>query len=146
MPKLIALLFMIGVLAGCSTLDSSPLLFGQGVTVGISAGAAPTNTSPEIVVGFKQANFAVVPTVIPKDVPLPDSQERRIHAFGEDTPAGRPGAADALSTFGSFQNTTTGGKVGLGVFFATGVAAQNISEGFSCAVVVAENKTTQCPK
>lgn len=141
MPKLILPLFMIGVLAGCTTLDSSPLIFGQGITVGISAGAASTNTSPEIVIGFKQANFAVVPTVIPADVPpLPGENEptRRIAAFG----SGPTGLEDALSTFGSFSNNTKVGEVELGVFFATGVAAQRLSQGFCYAV--AANASPKC--
>ena len=156
MKKVIALTSAL-LAAACTTQDASPLIFGQGITVGISVGASATNTAtPELVVGLKRANIAIVPTVIPKDVPLPndpfsevveDEQEnitttksgqktasRNIRSFGENKTdeEGKPvsGREDALSTFGSFSNTTSPNCVTLGVFFATGVAAQNISDGF----------------
>ena len=47
------------------------------------------------------------------------------------------GKEDALSTFGSFTSDNSAGVnpvVKLGVFFATGVAAQNLAEGFACAI------------
>ena len=139
--------------AACTTQDASPLIFGQGITVGISVGSSPTNAAtPEFVVGVKMADIAIVPTTIPKEIPLEvngttktvesdgtitDSivpVSRNIRSFGEDTvdKDGKPisGREDALSTFGSFSSQTSTNCVGLGVFFATGVAAQNVSKGF----------------
>lgn len=131
-------------LAACSTVDSSPLIFGQGLTVGISVGASPTNNAtPEITLGVKQANLAIVPTVIPGEVPLPANEfaTRRIAAFGAGEGESK-GIEDALSTFGSFSNNTSVNGVTLGVFFATGVAAQRLSEGFRCAV--SKNSVSDC--
>ena len=136
-------------LAACSTADSSPLIFGQGVTVGISVGTSAANANtPEITIGVKMADIAVVPTVIPKDHPGATRDEPRIHAFGE----GDKATTDALSTFGSFNNETKVDKVTLGIFFATGVAAQNLSNGFKCALgkshkdcSTTTNETTETP-
>ena len=90
-------------------------------------GISPANgATPELVVGLKQVNTAVVPTVIPKDVTVPPGKNPTIRAFG----AGDKPEQDALSTFGSFSNQTPPKFVTLGVFFATGVAAQNISQAF----------------
>ena len=140
---IIALILII-VGSGCADNKSSPLLFGQGVTVGISAGAAPeAGGSPQITVGVRQANIAVVPTVVPNEVDVA-SADRRIAAFGADQAGGRAGKTDALSTFGSFSSTSAVGvgdaRVQLGIFFATGVAAQTLSEGFRCALASIEEQ------
>lgn len=141
MKKIIAIAASL-LAAACSVEESSPLIFGQGLTVGISIGAPATNgPTPELVVGLKMADIAIVPTVIPKEIPLPpDQTSRNIRSHGEEKSGGGKGAngndiplagkEDALSTFGSFSNQTKTDCVTLGVFFATGVAAQNISEGF----------------
>ena len=135
----ISILIVAASLAGCSTNDASPLIFGQGVTVGISAGSAPeAGGTPQITVGVKQADIAIVPTVVPKEIPVDATDDRRIAAFGKQQANGKEGKQDALSTFGSFSTTTSAGQgaaaVELGIFFATGVAAQTLSEGFRCAL------------
>jgi hypothetical protein len=130
MKKIIAIAASL-LAAACTTQDASPLIFAQGITVGISVGSSATNAAtPEFVVGLKQANIAIVPTVIPKDIPLPEKQtSRNIRSFSPEDGKDTDGAEDALSTFGSFSNQTSSNCVTLGVFFATGVAAQNISKG-----------------
>lgn len=133
MRKLIALLALV-VSACTETNGNSPLIFGQGVTVGISVGASPTAANtPDITIGVKQADLAIVPTVVPKDVPLANKDSRMILANGVPEKGGSS-EYDALSTFGSFSNTTKTGEVQLGIFFATGIAAQNLSRGFQCGV------------
>lgn len=137
----IRVLLAAGALSACAPNQSSPLIFGQGITVGISVGASPANAElPEIAIGLKQADIAIVPTVIPNDVSLDGTEKatRRIAGFGKGT----DGTEDALSTFGSFSNTTKINEVTLGVFFATGVAAQNLSSGFGCAM--SDGKAEHC--
>lgn len=141
LPGLFAAFSTLALLCGCTPPESSPLVFTQGVTVGINVGSSATNPSvPELAVGLKQANAAVVPTVIPKDVPLGFKDNRRIAGHGGQISSNLPGASeplegleDALSTFGSFSGQTQVNEVNLGVFFATGVAAQNLADGFRCA-------------
>lgn len=145
MRVLILPILITTALSACSTSDSAPLFFGQGTTVGISAGPAASNqASPELIVGVKHANIALVPTVIPKDVPIPNDKNtnRKIVAHGQDS---KNAKQDALSTFGSFSNTTKPDNVNLGIFFATGVAAQNISNGFKCGVMDASAQA-ECAK
>ncbi|MEM7060644.1 MAG: hypothetical protein AAF557_23940 [Pseudomonadota bacterium] len=137
---------LIGVcLAGCSSGDSSPLIFGQGATFGLSVGTAPeSGNTPQVTLGFKIADIAIVPTVIPKDIDVGEHGSRRIAAFSEQPNGDRKGKEDALSTFGSFSGDTAVGadgktEVKLGVFFATGVAAQTLSEGFRCALATKDS-------
>lgn len=124
--------FVLSAIAACTNHESSPLVFGQGITVGISVGQAATGPTPEIVIGVKQADVAVVPTVIPSDVSLDGTENatRRIASHGD----GDPGKEDALSTFGSFSSDAKTDQVNLGIFFATGVAAQTLAEGFKCSL------------
>lgn len=148
MKQLLLALLMVGPAAGCAAGgESSPLIFGQGVTAGISVGASATSANtPEIVIGLKQADIAVVPTVVPKEIEIKDNSgfDRKILANGDPSGEGEQATSnfDALSTFGSFSNETALEKVTLGVFFATGVAAQNLSSGFQCAL--SEGKHKNC--
>lgn len=127
--------------AGTNVLDSQPLFFAQGITLGVTGGTAPQNgNTPEFTLGYKQLNVALVPTVVPGVVttdkdgnPVPVDADVLTNAkivgqdFEKDT---GEGPQDALSTFGSFEAETGTNKVNLGVFFATGVAAQKIADGF----------------
>lgn len=127
MTKWMLVPVLAAVLAGCEAPQSNPLIFGQAVTLGVSA--APSAAAPgavDFAVGFKQADIAVVPTIVPGDVPT-DGGPRQIvsHGDGEEQ--------DTLSVFGSFSNDTSVNSTKIGVFFATGIAAQNLSDGFRCA-------------
>lgn len=138
--------------AGCQEQASQPLIFGQGISFGVVMGAAAqAGNTPELTVGMKMVDIAIVPTVIG----LPDAVLREAVANGAkfdrlmasdrritgnrdvQLSDGKPteyGSQDALSTFGSFSSSTESGSVKLGVFFATGVAAQSLAEGFKCGV------------
>ncbi len=115
-------------LSGCEEHEGNPLIFAQAVTFGVSAAPSPTAAGAfDFVVGFKQADVAIVPTIVPKDVEV-DPKKRKIVSFGQ----GSESRQDALSVFGSFSGNAEVNKTQIGVFFATGVAAQNLSEGFRC--------------
>ena len=128
-------------MSGCQTLESQPLIFGQGLTVGISAAAAPeAANTPELTVGVKMVDIAIVPTIIPFD-PMTSEYSAAGRKITGNTgvtrfPDGKTTvqAQDALSTFGSFESETKAGSVTLGVFFATGVAAQALAEGVRCGI------------
>lgn len=103
---------------GCSS-QHAPLVFGQAHSVGIAVGTNPANQTPEITVGYKDVDIAIVPTVY-------DGNGQLIQGAVD-------GGFDAYSTFGHFSTTaatTTG--VGLGKFFATGNAAVALGAGFGC--------------
>lgn len=131
-------------LAACSTAESAPLLFGQTTTFGVAAGAAPTGI-PELVVGLKHDNVAVVPTVIPKDLQSGDpGQAVRITAHGGYRSKDMPGREDALSTYGSFGGGVSGGEsraVTAEIFFSTGIAAQYLAAGHPCALLSPDDPT-----
>ncbi len=62
--KLWALLGAPLLVAGCSTSDNFPLIFGQTQTVGLSIGGSTTDQGAELVLGFKDKNIAIIPVTI----------------------------------------------------------------------------------
>jgi hypothetical protein len=111
------------LLAACASQhDHAPLIFGQAHSLGVSVGANPATQTPEINLGFKDLDIAVVPTVGGTG---PDGliQGRATDGF-----------RDAYSTFGQFQTNATATGVSLGKFFATGIAARRLADGFACEI------------
>lgn len=104
---------------GCATNENVLLIFGQTHTVGISMGGSATEQGADFTLGYKDRNFALVPVTVGEDqVPVTASA-------GENH-------IDALSVLGQFSVTKTGNDIGLGKFFATGIAAKTLADGFSC--------------
>jgi hypothetical protein len=93
------------------------LVFGQSQTVGLTIGASTTEQRGELSLGYKDYDVAVVPT-------------QTLSQAGDH--------ADSLSVIGQFE--VDGGaegaapRVGLGKFFATGLAAKTLADGFRCQV------------
>jgi hypothetical protein len=124
------------LLAGCVTQDASiPLIFGQQQTFGVSMGGDASSQGVEMTVGFKDRNIAVVPVV------AKNASGGLVHVRSVAT----EGFNDAYSVLGQFsaEADSTAGKVGLGKFFATGLAARNLAEGFADAM---RDGRTQAPK
>jgi len=147
------------LMAGCTS-DHAPLFFGQTQTAGIAIGVNPATSVPEITVGYKDANIANVPTAImqPDGSFLPLNGAAQV---GENRTEDSGNERDAYSTFGQFDvNVGTGSsvsqknegssgavgsqtvpsgstpdaKIALGKFFATGLAARYLAQGFACDV------------
>lgn len=122
-------------LAGCVDAEkaTAPLIFGQGHTIGLSVTPSATGAGGEVVFGFRDANIAVVPTLVPGRAPTarPDGAETYDHKL-VSIGASPAEEVDAYSTFGQFDFSSEGAKIGLGKFFATGVAAQHLARGFGC--------------
>jgi hypothetical protein len=120
----------VAALSGCSS--SPSLVFGQSHTVGITMGGAASEAGAELSIGYKDRDIAVVPVaIVAKDGTLNkdgmvSSQVSSENTDGYDT--------DSLSVLGQFQvdANTKDGTAGLGKFFATGLAAQKLADGFSC--------------
>ncbi len=116
-------------LAACGNVDSAHLVFGQQHTVGLTiAGSGPTQEA-ELTLGFKDKNIAVVPVAV-------KNEDGTYTKLGGGIPEGENGgsAADAYSTLGQFElkaGSDSGPNVSLGKFFATGTAAQVLSQGFA---------------
>jgi hypothetical protein len=136
-------------LSGCNAPDNLPLVFYQATTVGITANASPAQGSPEISLGYRDTDVAVVPVIaggrqvrgvspLNSDDNLND-QEDLVTLVSPTDKQKRAKFQDALSVFGQFQvdtsaggNNQTGASVGLGKFFATGLAARSLAVGFKC--------------
>lgn len=112
------------VLTGCATGPDTPLIFGASNTVGISIGASAREQGVDFVVGYKGQDFAMVPVTAVK----PDGGSLQLGGTvqGNDF-------KDAFSVFGHF-SLNAGSEVAkrqsIGKFFATGLAASNLSEGY----------------
>ena len=109
------------LLAGCSS--TLPLVFVDRTSVGISAS---TDTGVEVSVGFDTKSAAIVPVgLVKKDK---DGNVAEIVPLKAEN----GNVTDAYSTFGNFNSSTRAEavtvSVGLGRFFATGVAAQEIAK------------------
>lgn len=103
--------------AGCASPENAPLVFFQAHTLGITANASGSQATPEVTLGYRDVDVALVP----------------LNFGGSVT---EKGAKDAYSVFGQFDAGAGAGAgaiptANLGKFFATGLAARNISDGFA---------------
>lgn len=121
------------LLTACETKSENPVVFGQTQTVGISIGQSPTAQVPEFTFGYRDANIAVLPTVY-------SDAAGNVQKLGGITRAQNNEYNETFSVLGQFEVNTDNkvsdgaAKVGLGKFFATGLAAQKLSSGFACAL------------
>jgi hypothetical protein len=115
--------------SACSTQGNTMLVFGQTQTLGISIGGSATDQGANFTLGYQDKNFAIVPATVRQ----PDGSSTQVLST-VGNPNSKPGQSqDALSVLGQFSvNTSTkSADVGLGKFFATGLAAQKLADGFS---------------
>ncbi|MEW9799281.1 hypothetical protein [Alteromonas sp. CYL-A6] len=116
--------------AGCASNQSTPLVFGQQQTVGISIGAGASEQGADFVLGYKDKNVAIIPVTLATSE---NSQAQIISEQKQESGADKGVRfKDALSVLGQFEANTssTSGDVGLGKFFATGAAAKTLADGF----------------
>ncbi len=121
--KIIALISLTTLLYGCASPKANiPLVFGQSHTVGISIGGSAADQGVDFTLGYKDKDIAIVPVTIEQK----DGGNTQIKAKAE------VGHEDALSVFGQFElnSDTKQANVGLGKFFATGLAAKVLADGF----------------
>jgi hypothetical protein len=107
---------------GCSIPENQPLIFAQAHTLGISATTTGSSATPELTLGYRDLDVALVPVVAYGQLIKSDA----VTKAGESNP-------DALSVLGQFNVNTAAGtapNVGLGTFFATGGAARALATGF----------------
>lgn len=116
------------IVTACGNVDSSHLIFGQNHIVGLEiAGPSPEQTGGALTLAYKDRNVAIVP------VAVKNSDGTYSLLGGTNKKSDSEDINDAYSTLGQFElNAGTDGKpsVGLGKFFATGIAAQTLAEGF----------------
>lgn len=118
--------------AACTTQGNTMLVFGQTQTVGISIGGSVTDQGASFTLGYQDRNFAIVPATVRQADGGSSQVVSTVDASGGEGGEGGKGE-DALSVLGQFSvisNSKTA-DVGLGKFFATGLAAQKLADGFS---------------
>jgi hypothetical protein len=117
--------------AACGNLRGANLVFGQQHTVGLSIGGSTTDRGAELTLGYKDRDIAVVPVAV--DQP----SDGMLIPITSTNPGPNPGDrtfADSQSVIGQFSlngGANPGPQFGLGKFFATGLAAQKLAEGFA---------------
>ncbi len=114
------ILVMFLSIAGCATKQNLPLVFGQAHTVGISMSSNISQQGGEFTLGYKDWNFAIVPVTVSQA----DGGNTQIKAVATEQ------HQDALSVLGQFDVKAKEGDVALGKFFATGMAASKLADGF----------------
>ncbi len=107
--------------AACSNVNT-PLLFGQTQTVGITINGSTTTQGGELTLGYRDYDIAIIPTTVTQG----SGAVTQLNATAGD------GFSDALSVIGQFQVSAQGAgpQVTLGKFFATGLAAKTLADGF----------------
>lgn len=106
---------------GCGT--SSPLVFGQTDTVGLTIASSPAEGGGELTFGYRGRNIALIPVAVENG----EGDQTLVQALAEDD------FRDSLSVLGQFDAQVDGNErsVALGRFFATGIAARFLAEGFA---------------
>ena len=125
---LLACAVVAGVLSGCEAVPNPPLVFAQSQTLGVTIAGSPAAQGGEFTVGYRDWNMAVVPVTVTQG----DGSVTALTASANEQ-AGQD-FQDAFSTLGQFEAEVEGGtspKVGLGKFFATGLAAKVLADGFA---------------
>jgi hypothetical protein len=114
------------VFAGCAGNANMPLVFGQSQVVGISISASSVQQGGDFSLGYKDINLAVVPVTVMQA----DGNSTQLKS--EASPGGGDRYTDALSVLGQFElrSDTKVPDIGLGKFFATGLAAKRLADGF----------------
>jgi hypothetical protein len=110
-------------LAGCYQSNNPPLFFAQAHTLGVGVHTSTTQQSADLTLGYKDFDVAIVP------VSATDGSGRVVPLTGT---AGGEDSRDALSVLGQFNASaaTATPAVNLGTFFATGLAADKLADGF----------------
>jgi len=135
-PRLIALIPVLGLCACASS--GTPLIFGSATTFGMSVNATPDTQGFDFTLGYKDKNLVIVPVAV-----MTDGSVQEITAWSKTCSDKR----DALSVFGQFTSKgdwallggsstdanaakSQKGHVKLDRFFATGIAASHLANGY----------------
>ena len=121
------------LVVGCGNVDSAHLVFGQQQTVGLDITATAPEQGGSLSLGYKDKNIAVIPVAVKGEDGLYQLLGSTNKLEGGANTGELSDENDAFSTIGQFElNTGENGtaSVGLGKFFATGLAAQKLADGF----------------
>lgn len=137
--RTIALMTCTVALTGCGS--TFPLIFADKTSVGIDISGSEQGV--DIALGFKTKSMSIIPVAVREKNKGIDGQKTT-----EIVPlqAKKGDQTDAYSTFGNFtvdtnaEGVPVSAKIGLGRFFATGMAADSIATKIGEALVIAAQK------
>ncbi len=121
--RVVTLIPLVALLGGCASSGTSmPLVFGQSHTVGLSIGGSAADQGVDLTLGYKDKDIAIVPVTV----------AQKGGANTQIKSSAGAGHEDALSVLGQFELNSDAKQadVGLGKFFATGIAAKTLADGF----------------
>ena len=122
------------IVSSCSQLPNSPLIFGQTHTVGITIAGSPVEQGGEFTLGYRDRDLAIIPVTVTQG----DGTVTQLDAnvFGDERSETAQPDKDAFAVLGQFELNAEGqqANVGLGKFFATGLAARRLADGFADAM------------
>ena len=104
--------------------------------VGLSITASSVQQDIDFSLGYKDVNIAVVPVTVKQA----DGNSTQLNSSANEEPG--QDFRDSLSVIGQFELNTQGKAVdvGLGKFFATGLAAKKLADGFAAKLKQAAEK------
>lgn len=135
-------------LTSCGYSDNPPLIFGQTQTIGLTVAGAATDAGGEITLGFRDRNIAIVPVTksendgnqkeyigdtITETVTIED-RNQNITQTNQNITEGSFSVISQFSLDADADAQAAAANVGLGKFFATGLAARTLADGFRCAL------------
>lgn len=112
--------------ASCGTADNPPLIFTETNSIGITVASSPASQGAELTLGYRSLDLAIVPVTVTQ-------ADGSVTSLAVGIQSGDGGASeDAFSVLGQFEANAQAGAAaaGLGRFFATGLAAQKLADGF----------------
>jgi hypothetical protein len=113
-------------IAACGAVDNPPLVFTETNNIGITVASSPASQGGELTLGYRSLDLAVVPVTVTQ------ADGSATNLFVDVRSADGGEATDTLSVLGQFEANAQApaATVGLGRFFATGLAAQKLADGF----------------
>lgn len=139
--KKIAIILAATFLCSCQA-SKSNILFYDSNNFALSVSSAPTNGTPEVILGYKSNSVALVPA-------QPDNLTESMVSGMSETKDGESKSGqydqyfdaerhnedgntnkDALSVFASFTSDSRNSNRGFGRLFATGLAAQELAANY----------------
>ncbi len=127
-------------LAGCSLGPNPPLIFGQIQSVGFTINGSTTQQGGELTVGYRDFDVAIIPATTAQS----GGAVTQVQGTVTD---GKATSTDALSVLGQFQVNAQAAspQTSFGKFFATGLAAQKLADGFKAQLGGAKIKGSTPP-
>lgn len=147
-----------GMLAVCSCASpNEQLVFVSSNTLGVTVVGSVADNGAEFTVGYRSNDMAIMPAYAREGARQSDTRQSDIRQITSNGNGGENASTDSLSVLARFETDTNGGRsrqstpptspnppspsplntsLGLSKFFATGAAAQNLSSGFACELIL----------